>query len=51
MEFWGGQDTGWTLIAVYADDDVDDEPFLLEMTCELIGSTPQGDGVKVVQRE
>lgn len=51
MEFRRGRGNGWMLIAVCADDDVDDEPFSLEMACELIGSTPQGGGVKVVQKE
>ena len=39
------------LIATCADEDVDDEPFTLEMACELIANTPQTAGIEVVKRE
>jgi hypothetical protein len=50
MEFRRGRGNGWMLIATCADDDVDDEPFTLEMACELIGNTNQEAGIKVVKR-
>jgi len=51
MEFRRGRGNGWMLIATCADEDVDDEPFTLEMACELIANTPQTAGIEVVKRE
>jgi hypothetical protein len=38
------------LIATCADEDVDDEPFTLEIACELIANTLQTTGIEVIQR-
>ncbi len=36
------------MIAVYAEEGVEDEPFTLELACELIGDTHQVSGVEVI---
>ena len=51
MEFRRGRGNGWVLIGVCAEDGVEDEAFLLEVACELIGDTPQNDSIQVVLRE
>lgn len=46
MEYWHGRGNGWMLIATCADENVDDEPFTLEVACELIGNTNQEAGIR-----
>jgi hypothetical protein len=41
MEYPRGAGNGWFVIAVCAVEGVEDEPFALELACELIGETPQ----------
>jgi hypothetical protein len=50
MEFRRGRGNGWFVIGVSADDEDDNEPFALEIACQLIGETPQKDGVKVIHQ-
>jgi len=53
MEFRRGRGNGWFVVGVSADNPDDEscnEPFSLEMACELIGATKQKEGVKVLQR-
>ena len=45
---------GWFVVGVSADkpdDESCNEPFSLEMACELIGATKQKEGVKVLRQE
>ena len=52
MEFRRGRGNGWFVVGVSADkpdDESCNEPFSLEMACELIGATKQKEGVKVLQ--
>jgi len=55
MEFRRGRGNGWFVVGVSADKPVDEscnEPFSLEMACELIGATKQTkEGVKVLQNK
>ena len=51
MEYRQGRGNGWFLLGVCAEDGVEDEAFTLELACEMIGDTPQKDGVQVVHRE
>ena len=55
MEFRRGRGNGWFVVGVSADKPVDEscnEPFSLEMACELIGATKQTkEGVKVLQKK
>ena len=54
MEFRRGRSNGWFVVGVSADkpdDESCNEPFSLEMACELIGATKQKEGVKVLQEE
>ena len=54
MEFCRGRGNGWFVVGVSADkpdDESCNEPFSLEMACELIGATKQKEGVKVLQEE
>jgi hypothetical protein len=51
MEYCWGRGNGWFLLGVCAEDGVEDEAFMLELACEMIGDTPQKDGVQVVHRE
>jgi hypothetical protein len=39
------------LLGVYAEDGVEDDAFMLELACEMIGDTYQEDGIKVVHQE
>ncbi len=48
MEYRRGSRNGWFVIAVCAEEGVEDEPFTLELACELIGDTQQVSGVKVI---
>jgi len=48
-----GRGNGWFVVGVSADkpdDESCNEPFALEMVCELIGATKQNEGVKVLQQ-
>ncbi|KAL3772048.1 hypothetical protein ACHAWU_008070 [Discostella pseudostelligera] len=51
MEFWRGKSNGWMVIATSADDNVEDEPFALEVVCDLIGQTQQIDGVTIIHKQ
>lgn len=51
MEFHRGKDGGWMVIGVSSEEDVEDEPFALEVICELIAKTGQAEGVKIVVRD
>jgi hypothetical protein len=48
MEFRHGRGNGWFLLGVCVEDGVEDEVFTLELACEMIGDTPQKDGIQVV---
>ena len=48
MEYQRGSRNGWFVIAECSEEGVEDEPFTLELACELIGNTPQASGVKVI---
>ena len=48
MEYRRGSRNGWFVIAECSEEGVEDEPFTLELACELIGNTPQASGVKVI---
>ena len=50
MEFRQGRGNGWFLVGVCADDKDDNEAFTLEIAYELIGETPQRDGVQVIHQ-
>ncbi len=50
MEYPRGRGNGWFLVSVRADDEDDNEAFSLEIACELIGETPQKDGVQVIHQ-
>ncbi len=50
MDFHRGRGNGWFLVGVCADDEDDNEVFTLEIACELIGETPQWDGVQVIHQ-
>ncbi len=46
-----GRGNGWFLVDVSMGNDVEDEPFSLEIACELIGETQQMDGIQVLHQE
>jgi hypothetical protein len=50
MEFRRGRGNGWFLVGVCADEENINEAFLLEIACELIGETPQRNGVQVTHQ-
>jgi hypothetical protein len=50
MEFCWGRGNGWFLVGVCADDEHNNEAFTLDIACELIGETPQRDGVQVIHQ-
>jgi hypothetical protein len=51
MEFRRGRSNGWFVVGVSADKpDSCNEPFSLEIACELIGATKQKEGVKVLKQ-
>jgi hypothetical protein len=49
MEYHRGSRNGWFVIAVCLEEGVEDEPFTLELACDLIGNTQQASGVKVIR--
>ncbi len=51
MEFCRGKRNGWFLLGACTEDGVEDEAFTLELGCEMIGDTPQKDGIQVVHQE
>jgi len=51
MEFRRGRGNGWFVLGVCSTNAVEDEGFLLELACELIGRTPQKEGIQVMLRE
>jgi hypothetical protein len=56
MEFRRGRGNGWFVLGVSAeqntdDDDAEYDAFSLEVTCEVIGDTPQSDGIIVIRHE
>jgi hypothetical protein len=51
MEFCRGRGNGWFLLGVCVEDGVEDEAFMPELACEMIGDTPQKDGIQVVHWE
>jgi hypothetical protein len=51
MEFRHGRGNGWFVLGVCSTIAVEDEGFLLEIACELIGGTPQKEGIQVMFRE
>jgi len=51
MEFRRGRGNGWFVLGVCSTYAVEDEGFLLEIACELIGGTPQKEGIQVMFRE
>jgi hypothetical protein len=51
MEFRRGRGNGWFVLAVCSTNAVEDEAFTLEIACELIGGTPQKEGIQVMFRE
>jgi hypothetical protein len=50
MEFHRGRGNEWFLVGVCADDEDNNEAFTLDIACELIGETPQRDGVQVIHQ-
>ena len=48
MEYRRGSNNGWYVIAVSAEEGVEDEVFSLELACELIELTQQASGVRVI---
>jgi hypothetical protein len=46
MEFRWGRGNVWFLLGVCADNNVEDEPFSLEIACEFIGESWQRDGIQ-----
>jgi hypothetical protein len=51
MEFRRGRGNGWFVLGVCSTNAVEDEGFSLELACELIGHTPQKEGIQVMLRE
>jgi hypothetical protein len=51
MEYHQGRGKGWFLLGVCVKNGVEDEAFMLELTYEMIGETPQKDCVQVVHLE
>ena len=49
MEFRRGRNIGWFVLASDNDDSEDCEAFSLEVACEVIGDTPQADGIIVIR--
>ena len=46
IEFGRGRGNGWFLLGVCATNGVENEAFTLELACEMIGETPQKDGIQ-----
>jgi hypothetical protein len=53
MEYRSGRGGGWFLIAECNDDPENplQEPFTLEIACELIGETEQEEGIQVIKQD
>ncbi len=51
IKYRWGRGNGWFLLRVCTEDGVEDEAFTLELACEMIGDTPQKDGVQMVHQE
>ncbi len=58
MEFCRGRGNGWFVLAVSAEqeqntdnDNAEYDSFSLEVACEVIGDTPQSDGIIVIRQE
>jgi len=51
MEFHRGRENEWFVLGVCSTNAVEDEGFTLEIACELIGGTPQMEGIQVMFRE
>jgi hypothetical protein len=51
MESCCGRGNEWFLLGVCTEDGVEDEAFMLELACKMIGETPQKDGIPVVRQE
>jgi hypothetical protein len=51
MEFHRGRENGWFLLGVCASNAVEDDAFTLtlELACDMIGDTPQREGIQVVR--
>jgi hypothetical protein len=43
------RNNGWFVLASDNDDSEDCEAFSLEVACEVIGDTPQADGIRVIR--
>jgi hypothetical protein len=50
MKFHQGRGNGWFLVGDCADDEDNNDVFSLETACELIGETPQRNGVQVIHQ-
>jgi hypothetical protein len=50
IEFRRGRCNGWFLVGVCANDEDNNEGLSLEIACELIGETPQRNGVQVIHQ-
>ena len=52
LEYRKGRDGGWCVIGEPADDEFEDEPFMIgDMLIDMIAETPQDGSVQVIQRE
>jgi hypothetical protein len=51
MEFCRGRGNVWFVLGVCSTNAVEDEGISLEIACELIGGTPQKEGIQVMFRE
>jgi hypothetical protein len=51
MEFHRGRENGWFLLGVCASNAVEDDALTLtlELACDMIGDTPQREGIQVVR--
>jgi hypothetical protein len=49
-EFLRGRVNGWFLVCVCADNDDNNEAFIVEIACDVVGETPQRDGVQVIHK-
>ena len=48
MEFRRVRGNGWFLLGVCASNSVEDGAFTRELACDMIGDTPQREGLQVV---
>jgi hypothetical protein len=51
MEFCRGRGNIWFLVGICADNEDNNEAFTLEIACELIGETPQRNGVQLFHQD